>query len=203
MNLIDKLAQWWSSRFGVRQKTWTDITVAQWLQLSERGADLTLEEGLRIVYGVELNDLPVSEVARYSLAFLKEEPKREPIRKTYRLNGHKYAACFDTTKLTTAQFADFQNYSKSNDFVGCISVCLIPKGREYNDGYSIEQVRHDVESMRITQALTIAFFFRNQLAILLLAIQYSLGDSLETIPEMKRLAEIIKRADLHSLVSFR
>lgn len=203
MNLIDKLAQWWSNLFGEHRKIWTDISVKQYLELSERGKELTLSEGLRIVYGVELDNLPVSEVSRYSLAFLKEEPQREPIRKTYKLNGHKYVACFDTTKLTTAQFTDFQNYSRSNDFVGCISVCMIPKGREYNDGYSIEQVRCDVESMRITQALTIAFFFKNQLAILLLAIQHSLGDALETMPEMRRLAETIKQADLLNLVSFR
>ena len=203
MNWRDKLVQWSSSLFGERRKTWTDICVAQWLQLAAFGDDLQVADALRIVYGVELANIPVSEVSRYSLEFLKNEPKREPIRKMYKLRGRKYRACFDTTKLTTAQFADFQNYQRSNDFVGCIAVCMIPKGHEYNDGYSMEVVRADVESMRITQALTIAFFFKNQLAILLVAIQHSLGDTLDTLPEMREFAETIKQADLVSLLRFR
>ncbi len=204
MNLVDRLSERLSRLFGVhrtkRIKGWADISVGQFLELQKAGEGLTLADGLRIVYGVELNELPVSEISKYSLSFLKSEPKREGIRKVYELGGHRYAACFDTTRLTTAQFVDFQNYAKADDFVGVLSVCMRPEGREYNDGYSLEQVRADIAAfMPITQALTVAFFFKNQLQILLQAIHSSSVEEMKRDPQMRGIADILERVDLQSL----
>jgi hypothetical protein len=187
-----------------KTKNWYDVTVDQFTELSKYGDKLQLEDALRIVYGVDLNSTPLADLHKYKLDFMKTEIPREPIKKYYKINGTKYFACFDTTKLTTAQFVDFQNYSKSNDFVGCISVCMIPKGREYNDGsYDIDKVKQDIASLPITQALTISFFFKNQLVVLLSAIQSSLANQLKEMPETKKLAEIIETLDLANLEYYR
>lgn len=181
-------------------KTWYDVTVAQFTELSKYGDKLQLEDALRIVYGVDLNRISLADLHKYKLDFMKTEIPREPIRKYYKINGTKYFACFDTTKLTTAQFVDFQNYAKQNDFIGCLSVCFRPKGTEYNDGsYDIDKVKQDISLLPITQALTISFFFRNQLVVLLSAIQSSLTSQLEEMPETKKLAEIIETLDLANL----
>ena len=202
MNLASKLKGLWRRVFGVRlmikRKGWRDITVGQYLELVAAGDKLTLAEGLRIVYGVDIREVPVSAVSRYSLEFLKEEPKRSPIKKEYTLNGRRYAANFDTTRMTTAQFVDFQNYTKAEDFVGALSVCLRPVGHDYNDGYSIEEVKADIMAMPIVQALTIAFFFKNQLVILLNATLSSSAEVLQSDPTMKMFAAIIEWAGLQS-----
>lgn len=200
MNLVDKLKVQLSNLSGAlhtrRAKGWKSVSVAQYLELAKYGDKLTAEDGLRIVYGVDMNTMPVGDLHKYSLAFLKDEPEREKIKKVYKLNGRKYAADFDTTKLTTAQFVDFQNYTKADDFVGCLSVCMRPVGHEYNDGYDVELVKADISAMPITQALTIAFFFTNQSIVLLQAIQYCSAEELKAMPGMKELAAIIEAQGL-------
>lgn len=134
------------------------------------------------------------------MSFMGTEVPREPIRKFYKLNGAKYYANFDTTKMTTAQFVDFQNYTKNNDFIGCLSVCMRPKGSSYNDGtYDIEKLKTDIGYMPITKALTISFFFKLQLAVLLEATQQSLASQLKETNTDKNLIEAIKTLDLTSL----
>ena len=183
---------------------WYKITVNQFIELSKYGDKLTTEDAVRIIYNKDYNNIPLSEISKYNLSFLKTEVPREPIKKYYKINGMKYFACFDTTKLTTAQFVDFQNYAKQNDFIGCLSVCFRPKGTEYNDGsYDIDKVKQDIASLPITQGLTIAFFFKNQLVVLLSAIQSSLANQLEEIPETRKLAEIIETLDLANLEYYR
>lgn len=194
----------WLHRKPKENKSWYKITVSQFLELSKYGDKLTTEDAIRIIYNKDYNSLTFSELSKYNLSFLKKEIPREPIKKYYKLNGTKYFACFDTTKLTTAQFVDFQNYAKQNDFIGCLSVCFRPKGTEYNDGsYSIDKVKQDIASLPITQALTISFFFKNQLIVLLSAIQSSLTSQLEEMPETKKLAEIIETLDLANLGYYR
>jgi hypothetical protein len=183
---------------------WYKITVNQFIELSKYGDKLTTEDAVRIIYNKDYNNIPLSEISKYNLSFLKTEVPREPIKKYYKINGMKYFACFDTTKLTTAQFVDFQNYAKQNDFIGCLSVCFRPKGTEYNDGsYDIDKVKQDIASLPITQGLTIAFFFKNQLVVLLSAIQSSLANQLEEMPETRKLAEIIETLDLANLEYYR
>jgi hypothetical protein len=183
---------------------WYKITVNQFIELSKYGDKLTTEDAVRIIYNKDYNNIPLSEISKYNLSFLKTEVPRETIKKYYKINGTKYFACFDTTKLTTAQFVDFQNYAKQNDFIGCLSVCFRPKGTEYNDGsYDIDKVKQDIASLPITQGLTIAFFFKNQLVVLLSAIQSSLANQLEEIPETRKLAEIIETLDLANLEYYR
>lgn len=183
-----------------KSKTWYDITLKQFNELSKLGDKAELGDLLRIVYDVEIRDIPISDISKYKLDFLKQPTPQEPIKKYYKINGTKYFACFDTTKLTTAQFVDFQNYAKQNDFIGCLSVCFRPKGTEYNDGsYDIDKAKQDIASLPITQALTISFFFKNQLVVLLSAIQSSLTSQLEEMPETKKLAEIIETLDLANL----
>jgi hypothetical protein len=183
---------------------WYKITVNQFIELSKYGDKLTTEDAVRIIYNKDYNNIPLSEISKYNFSFLKTEVPREPIKKYYKINDTKYFACFDTTKLTTAQFVDFQNYAKQNDFIGCLSVCFRPVGTEYNDGsYDIDKVKQDIASLPITQALTISFFFKNQLVVLLSAIQSSLANQLKEMPETKKLAEIIETLDLANLEYYR
>ena len=183
-----------------KTKNWYDVTVGQFTELSKYGDKLQLGDALRIVYGVDLNTTPLADLHKYKLDFMKTEIPREPIKKYYKINGTKYFACFDTTKLTTAQFVDFQNYAKQNDFIGCLSVCFRPNNTEYNDGsYDIDKVKQDVASLPITQALTISFFFRNQLTTLFLAIQSFLTQQLKETEDTKKLGEIIETLDLANL----
>ena len=190
----------WLHRKPKENKDWSDITLNQFIELTKYGNKLTIEDAFRIIYNIDYNNLSLVDLNKYNFNFLKTEIPREKIKKYYKLNGIKYYASFDTTKMTTAQFVDFQNYNKTNDIAGCLSVCLRPKNTEYNDGsYSIDKLKDDVGNMPITQVMTIAFFFKLQLTTLFQVIQLSLENQAEEMKD-KKLAEIIKQVDLANLV---
>ena len=63
--------------------------------------------------------------------------------------------------ITTAQFVDL-NTNIHDDFsiTDIISILLVPKGHEYNDGYDMEEHKKFLEdNMRIIDVNAIAFFF--------------------------------------------
>lgn len=197
MKIIDRILR-------IKQRDWYDITLGQFNELQALGKNPTLRDVVQVVYGVDINTIPVSEVGRYSVSFLNTDIPKSPIRELYVLNGRRYTACFDLTKITTAQFYDFRNYAKKDDFVGILSCCMIQEGSEYGSG-DMAQVRADIESMRITDALTVSFFFKNQLVVLL---RCTLSYSTQTLRGLKdkSLQEILDKIDeldLSSLISCR
>lgn len=66
------------------------------------------------------------------------------------------------TKITTAQFVDFQTFSKEGHkrLVEQISCFLIPDGCEYGEGYDMDEVHAVIrEYLTVTQAQGLAAFF--------------------------------------------
>lgn len=174
----------------VRSKNWYDITLKQFNDLVALGDNAKIGDLLKIVYDINLKDIPITDISKYKLDFLKKPIPRESIQKSYTLNGTKYIANFELPSISTAQFFDFRNYTEQNDYIGVLSCCLIPEGKEYNEGYDSDKVRTDIESLPITQAQTISFFFWNQTAVLLEAILQSSTSQLKENPEMKENKEL-------------
>lgn len=190
---------------GHKSKTWYDITLKQFNELSKLSNKAELGDLLRIVYDVEIRDIPISDISKYKLDFLKQPIPREPIKKSYTLNGTKYVANFELPSISTAQFFDFRNYTKQNDYVGVLSACLIPEGYEYNEGYDSDKVREDIESLPITAAQTISFFFWNQTAVLCKTILQSSISQLrtnETVKKNKEIQSLLDDLDSLNLTSF-
>lgn len=190
---------------GHKSKTWYDITLKQFNELAKLGDKAELSDLLRIVYEVDIKNIPISDITKYKLDFLQQPIPREPIKKSYTLNGTKYIAHFELPSISTAQFFDFRNYTKENDFVGVLSACLIPEGYEYNEGYDSDKVREDIESLPITEAQTISFFFWNQTAVLCKTILQSSTSQLRTnemTKENKDIQNLLDDLDSLSLTSF-
>lgn len=174
----------------VKSKNWYDITLKQFNDLVALGDNAKIGDLLKIVYDIDLKDIPITDISKYKLDFLKKPIPRESVQKSYTLNGTKYIANLELPSISTAQFFDFRNYTEQNDYIGVLSCCLIPEGKEYNEGYDSDKVRTDIESLPITQAQTISFFFWNQTAVLLEAILQSSTSQLKENPEMKENKEL-------------
>ena len=184
-----------------KHKSWDDISIKQFYQLVSLGDNPSMQDLFRIIYNVDYNTLTLKDINSYHFDFLKHPIPRRPIRKTYTLNNTVYSANFELPSISAAQFLDFRNYSKQDDFVGCLSTCLIPKGHEYNEDYDILIVKQDIETMPITEAQTISFFFANQLAVLLKAtLQSSTQQLSKTNPELTNLLSKIDNLDLPNLI---
>lgn len=113
----------------------------------------------------EVLDLPLAEYARMSAAtaFLRERCTPSPsVSDTYPLHGFTLVPTKDYTRLTTAQYIDFQTFSRDGvkALPQLLSVLLVPKDHTYNDGYDIAAVQNAIRSeLSLPDALALSAFF--------------------------------------------
>ena len=146
---------------------WKDVTLGISMRMNE--ISKREDEMERIVGFVALfNDmtedevlaLPLDEFKRHiaEMGWLDTPPDIEQPRKEYVINGHTYELTMDFHKLTTAQYVDFQSYTKSEDYSQMLSVFLIPKGKKYGD-YDVWDVQIDLRDMPVGEVLGLMGFF--------------------------------------------
>lgn len=113
----------------------------------------------------DILDLTISEyqAIRAEAQFVADFPDIVPnCPDNMTINGHKYAISKDLSKVTTAQYIDFQNYLKMENNVQYVLSCfLIPEGKKYGQGYNVDDVINDIMDLDIIDALTVCFFFIN------------------------------------------
>lgn len=167
-------------------KTWSDITLQQYYQIKElltNEDEYTVLNILDVLYGIDSASMPLSALSKYNnaLDFLKDEIPVVDIKKKYNINGHTYESNCELTKVSTAQFIDYQNYLKEKEpkYEKLISVLFIPEGHSYNDGYSIKEVQDDILHMSMVDVQSIAFFIKKQFQLLLSLFQFYLTQSIQ------------------------
>lgn len=107
---------------------------------------------------------PLASAKRYveAASFLLEKPKPIKAKRYYTVNGREYKLFKKPEDMNVAQYIDFQAiYLDGFDKrpAELLSIMLIPKGHEYNDGYDKEEVIEDMYDMRVEEALGICDFF--------------------------------------------
>ena len=112
--------------------------------------------------------LPIPDYKALAAAteFLTEPCQEGRVAKSYRLGGMDLVPTSDLTKITAAQYIDFQTLSKGGDerTVELCSVFLVPKGHKYNDGYDIADVQDAIRRhLSVQDVVTIAAFFFTQI----------------------------------------
>lgn len=115
--------------------------------------------------------------------FLNELPKVK-VQPTYTINGKEYEVFLNLKEMTVAQYLDFQAFCKEQDkyIKELISIFLIPKGKKYNDGYNIDDVKDEIgKYMSIADAYSILFFF----TLLYQSLMHNMVES--SIQEMKKM----------------
>lgn len=154
--------------------SWDEVTLNDYIQLqqiitSNIPEDYQLSNMVSVLTGLPLEtieNLPLSQFLQLgnSLKFMNEKPKREVHKSEYILNGTTYVLTEDISKLTTAQFLDFQNFQRESpiDYTKILSCFLIPKGHSYNDGYDVTRVFNDMGSITVPQFQGLFFFLRLQ-----------------------------------------
>ena len=195
-------------------KTWKDITLRQFNKIQDLLQEIDEYTTLNIIdvlYDVDSADMPAMEVMNkyaHSLDFLMTTiPTNEKLKETYTINQREYNSNINLTQMTTAQFVDYQNYSKENpvDISKCLSVFIIPKGHTYNDGYDLKQVQEDIKDLDMVTINTLAFFFKKSFVLLLQTTLLCLTQDMEkmNIPIQKKeeIFNQLKQIDLASLAS--
>ena len=149
---------------------WSDVTLKQFLELKdimqiEDETDRTIAIA-ELLLGLDVSNLPLSEFNKKmkELSFLKEEIPNNHIVKKVEINNRKYNIDALLGRVSTAQYVDFTNYMKEeNNITKVLSVFFIPNGHKYNDGYDMEQVIRDMESLPVDIAISESFFSADSL----------------------------------------
>lgn len=183
--------------------TWNDITLDKFYKIQELLStpdEYTTFNLVDLIYNVDCQSMPLHKIKEYDISFLNTDMQKPEIKKTYTLNGTTYNSSFDLTRVSVAQFIDYQNYLKQKPikYEDILSIFFIPKSaKEYNTGYDINKVKEDLLELPITVVTSISFFFKKQLELFVMLIHYYLQDELNKIemtPKMRnQLMKLLDR----------
>lgn len=190
---------------------WSDITLKKFYQIREILSvedDWTALNLIDFLYGVDSQSLPIRELSKFDVSFLKEEIPEVKLQKYYTINGVKYNSNFDLTKVTVAQFIDYQNYLKEDEvrLEKLLSVFFMPDGyKDYNSGYDIIKVQEDLLELPIDIAQSIGFFLSRQLRVFFWLFRYYLIKQVKKLKmekaEKKKIIDSLYKMDFYNLVS--
>ena len=190
---------------------WENITLKQFYEIQSILSvtdDWTALNLIDAIYNVDCQNLPVNQLSKFDISFIKEPIPEVKLKKYYTLNGVKYNSNYDITKVTVAQFIDYQNYLKEPEIrlEKLLSVFFMPDGcKDYNTGYDIIKVQEDLMDLPIPVAQSIGFFFGRQLRVFFRVFRYYLIKEVKTLKmeknKKKELIQNIKKMDLWGLVS--
>ena len=190
---------------------WENITFTQFYDIKEILSvedDWTYLNLIDCIYGVNSQNLPINELKKFDISFIKDEIPDVKLKKYYTLNGTKYNSNCDITRVSVAQFIDYHNYLKEDEvrLEKLLSVFFMPDGcKDYNTGYDIIKVQEDLMDLPITVAQSIGFFLGRQFKLLFLIFRYYLIKQVKKLKmekaKKKELIADIKKMDLWGLVS--
>ena len=154
----------------------------------------------------DIYNLPLEE---YKVLAAKSNYLRNPyegeilMAKSYKVGTFNLIPVEDFRKITTAQYIDFQTFSKEGEkrVVELLSTMLIPKGSKYNQGYDVIEVQKAIkEELSVADALTLFAFFFVQYRQLIKDSLISCREEAMKIPDkekrMQTLRAIQKQEDL-------
>lgn len=102
----------------------------------------------------------------------------------------------DIRKITTAQYIDFKTFEKDKEhkFVEMLSCFLVPRGKEYNEGYDILDVHNAIrEEMSVAEVLALlAFFFKEWVGLIRSTLSSSIKDAMR-IEDKETRERMLKR----------
>lgn len=190
--------------------TWNQITLNQFKQIQqamqiedENEKIIALSE---IIYGDNVTDLPLSDyIANVKeLNFLQTDIPNDRTVKQVNVNGRQYRFDGLLGNITTAQYLDYVNHSKSQDVARMLSVFFIPKDHKYNDGYDMQQVINDIGEMPIDIVMSSAFFFNRQLSEFIRIFRYSLTKKIKKmkVNKMRQLMMLQLLKPLESYLTY-
>lgn len=143
----------------------------------------------------EVLNLPLTQFTEFSAKakFLdKECPENliPAVSRSYQVGGFVLLPVTDMRKITTAQYIDFKTFEKDKEhrFVEMLSCFLVPRGKQYNDGYDILDV-HDAirREMSVAEVLALlAFFFKSWAELIRSTLTSSIREAMKIDPEGTR-----------------
>lgn len=118
---------------------WEDIKINQYyeiLDILQDNAGDALELNSRLIdciWNIDSADIPIVKFSWYldELAFLQNPYKPKTPKKEYLIGGIKFRPTLDVSKITTAQYIDYQELLKREEHKLLLNVLFIKDGEDY------------------------------------------------------------------------
>lgn len=184
-----------------------DLSIGMYLDICEIDSREDIEELHKQVQIISLltgedeediYNLPLEDYKELSAktAYLRKPYEGEVLTaKVYRVGEWVLCPVQDFRKITTAQYIDFQTFSKEGEkrVVEILSTMLVPKGKKYNQDYDVLELQKDLrEHMSVVDALTLLAFFFVQFNQLIRDSLISCKEEARLIPDKKKRDQILK-----------
>lgn len=185
-----------------------NLPVGKWLEILELSKDENVDaleqqvKTIAILTGLtedEVLDLPIveyRELASKTKFLEKDYDGKLQIAKSYGLNGMELIPVKDFNKITTAQYVDYQTFSKEGDMylVQTLSTLLVPKGKKYNDGYDMDAVQQAIrENLSVADVLSLYAFFLTKWVKSIKDSQTYLDKEIKKIPNKLMREKLMKQ----------
>lgn len=151
-----------------------DLPIGKYLDILELSKDESVDaleqqvKTISILTGLTEDEVLALPIAKYKELAGKTEFLEKQydgslrVAKSYGLAGMELIPVKDISKISTAQYVDFQTFTKEGDkyIVESLSTLLIPKGKKYNEGYEIADVHKAIrENLSVADVLSLSAFF--------------------------------------------
>ena len=164
-----------------KYKNWIDFTIKDFEALHNitENNKLSAEDRefhmLAFMYGISVDDfynLSLESIrvlkSNNDLMFINQKMPVVDIKnlKKIKIQDTELVLNKDITEMTYAQYVDYQTIGKdpSKSIADFLTTILIPKGKKYNEGYSIQELRQLIEeNLDIQTAQAILFFYTRRL----------------------------------------
>lgn len=185
-----------------------NLPVGKWLEILELSRDENVDaleqqvKTIAILTGLtddEVLDLPIMEyksLAAKTMFLEKDYDGKLQIAKSYGLNGMELIPVKDFSKITTAQYVDYQTFSKEGDMylVQTLSTLLVPKGKKYNDGYDMDAVQQAIrDNLSVADVLSLYAFFLTKWVKSIKDSQTYLDKEIKKIPNKEMREKLMKQ----------
>lgn len=184
---------------------WSDISLKKFYEIQDILSvedDYTILNLIDCVYGVDCQSMPINKLKDFDILFIKEPIPEVKLKNKYTINGTVYNSNYNLTKVTVAQFIDYQNYIKNKPvkYEDILSIFFIPENCDtYNTNYDIEKVKSDLLELPIDVVHSICFFFNRQLQLFLSLFPSSLMREVKKMKmdkqKKKKILEQINKMD--------
>lgn len=152
---------------------WEEITVRQYYEILEilrEDVGDALEMNSRLIdciWKIDSADIPVIRFSYYldELQFLNNPYEPKTPKKEYVVKGVKFRPTLDVSKITTAQYVDFQELVKTEDHKLMLNVLFIQDGKEYGEVDNSDLLW---ENLPLTDYSDVMFFFLHLLDSLMM-----------------------------------
>lgn len=194
-----------------------NLPIGKYLEICELARDENVDaleqqvKTISILTGLSEDDvlaLPLveyKELAGKTMFLEKQYDGKLQVAKSYGLNGMELIPVKDISKISVAQYVDYQTFSKEGDkcIVETLSTLLIPKGKKYNDGYEIADVHKAIrENLSVADVLSLSAFFLTKWVKSIKDSQTFLEKEIQRIPDKKMREHFKKRMqEIHSMLN--